>query len=311
MKNVRLLILLIFITVVTLTIISCNRDEKRESPTEGELTLISSEEIFPVMKIESDDFQRAYEKTKVLNLPSTTRDAVVQLLNDSVKLIIIPRSFNDEERSVIQKNEMEIDSTIIAYDAVAVIVNAENSLSQITTEQLGAVLSGSAKFWSNISGKNDQRTIVAAMGEPNSAVYEYLKTNITKGKAFAPIVYPCSTSFQILEFVQKHSNAIGFIGTAWIAQLPKGIKVLKVGDPNFKSDSTATALEFFEPHQAYIYQNFYPMRRTIFIYEHNVGRGVGLGLTSFIAGAQGQSIIVKNNLVPATMPVRLIQLTQK
>lgn len=311
MKNVNISKLLLLVTVVSFSLLSCHREEKRESPTEGELTLISSEEIYPVMKLESNDFQRSYEKTKVVNFSSTTRDAIVQLLNDSVKMVIVPRSFNTEERAVIEKNDMEIDSTTIAYDGVAVIVHTENSVSQISTEQLKNILIGSLKQWADISHGRENVSIVAAMGDPNSGVYEYLKTQITQGVAFAPMVYSCSTSVQIMEFVRDHPAAIGFVATSWLPHMPKEIKVLKVGDPRFKSDSTVMTMEYFEPHQAYLYQNFYPMRRSIHIFSHNVERGVGLGLTSFIASAQGQSIIVKNNLVPATMPVRLIQLTQK
>jgi phosphate transport system substrate-binding protein len=35
--------------------------------------------------------------------------------------------------------------------------------------------------------------------------------------------------------------------------------------------------------------------------------GLGTGFVSFVAGDQGQRIILKSGLVPATMPVRLIQ----
>ena len=87
--------------------------------------------------------------------------------------------------------------------------------------------------------------------------------------------------------------------------------MLEVGDPEFKSDSTVTEMEYFAPHQAHIYRNYYPLSRSIYIFTHKAGRGVARGFAAFAAGVDGQKIIVKNGLVPATMPVRLVQLQQQ
>jgi phosphate transport system substrate-binding protein len=35
--------------------------------------------------------------------------------------------------------------------------------------------------------------------------------------------------------------------------------------------------------------------------------GLGSGFVSFVAGEKGQRIILKSGLVPATMPIRIIQ----
>ncbi|MBI2428283.1 MAG: substrate-binding domain-containing protein [Ignavibacteriales bacterium] len=291
--------------------LSACQEEQRESPTRGSLTIITSEDIFPVIDLQVKDFSRVYEEVKITHLASSTRDAIVQLLNDSVKLIVSPREFNDEEKKVIAENDLDVSTTKIAYDAIAVIVNKKNGLEKITVADLKRILTGDMKRWTDVKGSNLSSAIIIAMGDANSGVQEYLRTRIAGSADLSTAMLPCATTDEILSVVSSRPNAIGFVGISWLTHASDNIRVLDIGDPNFKRDSTSTVLEYFPPHQAHIYRNYYPLSRTIYIYTHKAGRGVALGFSSFAAGIEGQKIIVKNGLVPATMPVRLVQLNQQ
>ncbi len=270
--------------------------------------MITSEDVYPVIDSQVQDFIRIYNKTKVTNLRSSTRDAIVQLLNDSVKLIVSSREFNAEEKNIVERNSLEVSSTKIAYDGIAVLSNTKNDLSRITIEELKWILTGKIDRWSKVKESNLTSAIVVGIGDINSGVYEYVKHRIAQDSTFASTVVQCASSSDVISFVHSHPNAIGFVGISWLNQQPDDVRALAIGDPAFKSDSTSNVLEYFAPYQAHIYRNFYPLSRAIYVYVHNAGKGVALGFTSFAAGNQGQKIIVKNGLVPATLPVRLVQL---
>lgn len=291
--------------------VSACQEEHRESPTQGTLTIMSSEDIYPVIDLQVKDFMRMYEEAKITHLSSSTRDAIVQLLNDSVKLIISPREFNSEEKQVIASNALDVTTTKIAYDGIAVVVNEKNGLEKITVEELKKILTGDVQRWTGVKDAYLSSAIVIALGDVNSGVREYLKTRIVAASNFAPTIQTCATTNEIFSVVADHPNAIGFVASGWLTQAPHNVRVLEIGDPNFKRDSTSKTLEYFSPHQAHIYRNYYPMSRAIYIYTHKAGKGVALGFSSFSAGNDGQKIIVKNGLVPAAMPVRLVQLNQQ
>ncbi|HJZ11483.1 MAG TPA: substrate-binding domain-containing protein [Acidobacteriota bacterium] len=301
----------LLVCFIGLSVLSCNKEEQRETPTQGSLTMISSEDVYPIIDLQVKDFIRIYEQTKIIHLSSSTRDAIVQLLNDSVKLIVSPRDFNEEEKRVITQNELDVTTTKLAYDGVAVIVNSQNSVRRITVEDLKNILTGKIERWPQVEGSTLMSAIIVAMGEPNSGVYEYVKTRIAGGEQFAPIVLPCKTTTEVFSAVKERPNTIGFAAVAWLSKAPPDATVLEIGDPNFKQDTTSAVMEYFGPHQAHIYRNYYPLSRTIYIFTHKTGRGVALGFSSFAAGVDGQKIIVKNGLVPATMPVRLVQLNSQ
>ena len=106
----------------------------------------------------------------------------------------------------------------------------------------------------------------------------------------------------------SHNNAIGFVSQSWVSSTPAKTRILDIGDPNFTRDSASTTLEYFPPLQAHVYRGYYPLSRTLYLFSRNAGTGVGIGFTAFVTGAEGQKLFLKNGLVPATMPVRLIQL---
>jgi phosphate transport system substrate-binding protein len=309
MKNVSLNNMLRSILVFTTAalFLSCS-SEKRETLTSGRLTMVTSEDLYPVVDLQVLAFQRMYEEVKIVNRSASTREAMVQLLNDSIKLIVSARSLNAEERAVALKNEFEIDSTTIAYDGIAVVVNEKNGLTQLSTAELKAILTGSAERWSSFKESSLSSAIVIAVGDPNSAVHEYVRSTIAGTDSLSRNVLPCPSTPDVFAVVKDRPNAIGFVSSAWLSSMPKNVRSLRIGDPAFRRDSTSTVMEYFLPHQAYIYQRLYPLSRTIRLFTHNVGKGVGLGFISFAASSDGQKIIVSNGLVPATMPVRLVQL---
>ncbi len=290
-----------------LLLISCS-SEKRETFTSGSLTMISSEEIFPIIDIQVKDFQRVYEEATITHRSMSTREAIVQLMSDSVKLIVTSRPLNEEEIKAAVANEFDIDSVLIAYDGIAVVVNERNALQKLSIDQLKNILSGTTPRWSSFRESGLSSAIVLAMGDPNSGAHEFLKTNVLHGAQFSPSLYPAASTDEIFSVVKERPNAIGFVSTARIASMPEGVKTIDIGDPTMQRDTLSKTMEYFQPHQAYVYQKLYPLTRSLYIYSRGTGKGVGRGFTSFAAGPEGQKIIVSNGLVPATMPVRLVQL---
>ncbi len=297
----------LFSLILSLPWMGCQEDT-RDLPTRGKLVMISSEDIYPSIDKEVKDFESMYEKVHITHLQSTTRDAVVQLLNDSVKLVTSPRPLNAEERGVIKKYNLEVDTFTIAYDAALVLVNEKNTLDHISIDELREIMLGKKTTWRELGEKKVGGKIIVAMGGPNSGMYEYVLQRVTGFVPFANVVYPCTTTTHAISFVAEHANAIGFVSQSWASETPARTKILAVGDPAFRRDSTSTTMEFFPPLQAHVYRNYYPLRRTLYIFSKNAGSGVGVGFTAYVTGSEGQKLFLKNGLVPATMPVRLIQL---
>ena len=65
--------------------------------------------------------------------------------------------------------------------------------------------------------------------------------------------------------------------------------------------------EAFGPYQAYLALGRYPFKRTVYIINAQARSGLGLGLASYLAGSDGQRIVLKDGLLPAQIPPRVMR----
>jgi len=126
---------------------------------------------------------------------------------------------------------------------------------------------------------------------------------------FSPAAQYFASNSEVLDFVQSNEGALGLVSLSWLQGADDSITILKLGDPGHPPDSTQPPGLFYGPEQAHVYRNYYPLSTKASIYNRELLRTVGLGLISFINGIEGQKIVQKNGLVPATMPVRLVETT--
>lgn len=274
------------------------------TPTSGQIAVVTSESIAPLMRKEVEEFQRLYEKTQVTMTVASTREAIAQLLRGEVKTIFTPRLLNDEERQIAARYQVKVDTFRIAMDGIALVAAQRNPLKAITLAQLRAIYRGEKKQWQELGGAH-MRILPLALSR-NTATAEMLLHEVVQDSMFSNSTYVCSTSVQLLEIVSQREEALGFAGMAWLSQELRPhdstfsrIKVLSLAE----NDNTEPVLL----HQSTIYRNEYPLRRTLYCLSTDRSLGVAIGLVSFITSAQGQKLVLNAGLVPVTMPIKLVK----
>ncbi len=112
-----------------------------------------------------------------------------------------------------------------------------------------------------------------------------------------------------MDYVAKTRNTLGIVGVAWLKGYDERVKIMEIGGPEHRPDTTRAPGQYYSPAQAYVFQGSYPLAAPVTIYSRAYARDLGLGFISFVAGVAGQKIITREGLVPMTMPVRIVQLT--
>jgi phosphate transport system substrate-binding protein len=282
--------------------------ERTETPTKGKITVVAAESVQPLMQQEKEKFEGIYQDAKINLLFSSSREAIARFFNDSIRVIVTSRPMNKEERSIAEKYKIEIQEFKIAIDGVAFLVNADNPVSQLRTSQLDSIYTGLITKWNQVGGKN--AIIDLFLPDQNSGNVEVIRTKILKDKKFQAPANAIKSSEEMLKIVSSHPNALGVAGLNWLSQKKDNVNVLKLSDPN-APDSLGVKGQYFAPLQAHVYRHYYPVTREVFIYSRIDMYSVGSGFISFITSAPGQQLVVYNGLVPATMPIRLVELSNK
>lgn len=279
----------------------CNSSNSpTDTPTTGELTISVDETYKPLIDSEINTFEELYKYANVAVKYKPEINVFNDLMNDNIRLIIVPRKLNKAELDQFEKWEIVPKVTKIAYDAIAIIGSKDLKDSTYTLSELKSLIS---KDESN----SPLKKIKVVFDNNNSSTITFLieKTGV---KNFSSNCYALNSSSAVLDYVAKEKNSIGIIGVNWISDQDdttnmsflKTVKILEIS-----ADENSEALK---PYQAYIAQKIYPLYREVYIISKEAYTGLGTGLTAFIASERGQRIVLKFGLVPATMPVRLVEL---
>jgi phosphate transport system substrate-binding protein len=286
-------------------------EERKETTTKGSVNIAVDETVAPLFVQEKDTFESLYTDAKVRLDTAQAREAMVRFFNvETTKVIVSGRPMNDEEHAVAKRANMTFGEYKVAINAIAVITNLENHLTQLRTTQLDSVLRGLITTWDVLGSGKQRLPIAICLPNQNSATFEVLNLKISHGEKFTPPSHIAATTPEVFRYVMDHENSIGFASANWLKYYKEKVNVLELCDPA-APDSLDIKGQYFSPHQAYIYQKYYPLTADVFIYSKADIYNVGAGFTSFVTSAPGQKIVLNSGLVPATMPIRLVQLNQK
>ncbi len=297
---------------------SCGNSGKpklTDGPTAGNIMIVSDESYQPLISTESDTFMGLYRNAKIAvkYLPET--DAFKELTNnDSVRIIVSARELNENEKNYFKGRNLIPVTTKIAVDAVALIVNNDNSDTLIRYDQLSNIINGQISSWKQLNKRSVLDSISIVFDRNGSANTRYLKEKFLGNNSFPKNCYATNSNSEVVEYVSKNKNAIGVISVNWISDADdpsansflKKIHVAEISPP----DTSKDAGNFFKPYQGYIALNQYPLTRNVYIISREGRSGLGTGFASFVAGDQGQRIVRLMGMLPATIPVRLIRLNQ-
>jgi phosphate transport system substrate-binding protein len=313
MKNPGLLLDAALAVSLSVIISSCGTDFKQpysDTTTAGRVTISTDETIESLSKAEHQTFEGLYQYADINLRSGSETECFNDLLNDTSKVIIVSRQMLPHEEAVFKKRQLYPVTTKIAVDALALVLHPESNDSLLTLSQLKKILSGEITDWKQINPASSGK-INFVFDRNGSSTVRYLKDSILGEKGFSENCFAAQGNPAVLDYVNANKGAIGIIGVSWISDSDDKESVkfrnkVKIAWISSK-ENPAWPDDYFQPYQAYIALEQYPLRRNIYMINREGRAGLGTGFVSFVAGDKGQRIIRLTGLLPATMPVRIIQ----
>jgi phosphate transport system substrate-binding protein len=304
----------IFLVVTILVFFACSNsnEPKKELIDNNRISVAVDESLRPVIEAEEMVFEAMNDKKQIDFIYTNPAEAMRLMLADSCKLAIIPRKANAIEQATIDQEQYKFSQIKIAIDALAFIVNKENTDTNFTVSQIKQLMDGTATEWSQIFSKNKLRKLQVVFDNPGSGATQYFKDSLLNGKDLAKHCFAVNSNPEVIDYVEKNKNAIGIIGLNWISDKDdskmKGflnrIKVVEVIPRKITYESLT-----YKPIQANVAIRQYPFCREIFVIGRQANLTLGNDFLNFIVSDQGQRIILKAGLVPAKAPIRILQIT--
>ena len=297
MKQVLLSIFCIFIAG------ACGCNKQTETTTAGHRLLLAADPYVPLMQQEVDQFVSLYPRVTIEVRGSSTRGAIVSLLNDSVHMIVIDRQFNEEEKQVAQQASLRIVENKIAEDGIAIIVHKQNPIQNISTESMQRIVTRTAHEWMQIEKSRWSGPIDLVLTGRNSGMYELLQKKIFTGSKPLEPNTVMNSQRDVIHYVSEHPYSIGFVAASILTDERENVNIL----PVLTMSPEGIEKEYL-PGQQEIHESLYPFHYSLYLYNAEAKAAVGLGFSALVLSHIGQKIFQKSGLVPVTIPYRTIQL---
>lgn len=188
------------------------------------------------------------------------------------------RKIKFEEKQKLQEGGKTAKEVIIAYDALAVVVNPANKVTNLTREQLEGIFTGRITNWKEVGGEDMK--IIPYSRETSSGTYEFFKESVLKNKNYVNGIMSMPATGAIIQSIGQTKGAIGYVGLAYLNKSVKAIHVSYDGGKTFSEPSVANAKN-----------KRYPIVRPLFYYYEIKSENKVKPFIDFMLSPAGQKIV--------------------
>ena len=241
----------------------------------------------------AEEYQQIHPEVRLSVTGGGSGTGIAALINGTVDIANASRQMKTEEKDNAIKNGSNPVEFIIARDAIAIIVNPENPVDNLTLHQISDIYSGKINNWSELGGED--RPIVRLSRETNSGTHVYfLEEVIRLGEKENETLFSRDTlllpsSEGIGAEIRQNPNAIGYDGLGYVTEEMKVIGVASTASDDFILPSAET-----------VNSGEYPIARDLYMYTRAVPTGVIKEYLDWILSADAQEIVTELGFVPIT-----------
>jgi phosphate transport system substrate-binding protein len=243
-----------------------------------------SDTCLPLVQKEAESYKKKYPTSALVVTGGGSGVGIAALMDKSCDLAMSSRPLKMDEKLKLQDAGISYKQVIMAYDALSVIVNPANKVSQLTRVQLEGIYTGKIKNWSEVGG--DNLAIVVYSRESSSGTYEFFKEKVMLNKNYASTVLNMPATGAIVQSVSQTKGAIGYVGLAYMEADVKALAVSYDGK-TFVKPSMETAIN-----------KTYPVIRPLYLFYNISLEKKVKPFVDYILSAEGQGLVKQTGYVP-------------
>lgn len=185
--------------------------------------------------------------------------------------------------------EQEVKEGLVAHviglDGIAVIVNIDSGVKDLTTAQIASIFSGKVSNWSEVGGKD--LPIILVKRDESSGTYTSFKELVLGKEGYAQKGLVVNSNGDMMSKVAYTVGSIGYIGMSYVADVDR-------------SKSTIVAVNGALPADKTILDGTYPLSRQVYL----VTKGKTISpavqnLLNFVLSPEGQDLVLSAGFFPA------------
>lgn len=208
---------------------------------------------------------------------STT--GITALIDGTAHIGMSSRRARPTEMSAAQAKGVTLKPTVVAFDGMAVVLNANNPIAKLSKRQVEQIFTGDITDWSAVGGKPGKISIYTR--NTSSGTYQDWKDLAMNKRDYASSSQKMAGNEQIVAEVAKNPNGIGYVGLAYIHE--PGTKVVPIDGAT--------------PTKENVLSKKYPYARPTFYYTNGEPSGEAAKFIAYTLSDEGRVIIEKVGMI--------------
>ena len=237
-----------------------------------------SDTVLPLSQKEAESYMKSNKSAKITVTGGGSGVGISALIDGTTDIAMSSRKIKMDEKLKLQEAGRAFKEITIAYDALAVIVNPNNKVDQLTREQLEGIFTGKITNWKEVGGEDLK--IVVYSRETSSGTYEFFKEHVLNKKNYSSSVLSMPATGAIVQSVSQTKGAIGYIGLAYLEKDVKSVKVSYDKGKTFVAPSVESAKN-----------KTYPIVRPLYYYYLSSVEKSVKPFIDYVLSAEGQKIV--------------------
>ncbi len=205
---------------------------------------------------------------------------IAAMIEGNVDIAQASREMKSSEIEKAEANGITPVQTIVAYDGIAIIVNPQNPIDQLTVEQVGQIFKGETTNWADVGGNSGAIGIYSR--ESSSGTYEFMKEHVLKKADYASDARYSSGNSAIVESISQDKTGVGYVGVAYAKQR-NDVKILKISK-DFSSPG-------YVPNKETVKSGDYAIARSLNFYTDGEPTGKTKEFIDFVLSEEGKAIV--------------------
>ena len=237
-----------------------------------------SETVLPITQKAAELYIKSNPKSNVSVTGGGSGVGIAALIGGSTDIAQASRKMKFDERQKIQQSGNTVKEVIIAYDALAVIINPGNKVTNLTREQVEGIFTGKIKNWKEVGGEDMK--VVPYSRETSSGTYEFFKESVLKNKNPMSGIMSMPANGAIIQSVKQTKGAIAYVGLAYVNK-----------DVNAVHISYDKGKTFVEPSVKNAINKTYPIVRPLYFYYLKRHEAKVKAFVDYVLSPAGQQIV--------------------
>jgi phosphate transport system substrate-binding protein len=270
----KILLVSLVVVFVGLLFAGCKPSQQSVS-----MTIDGSTTVLPIAQKAAETYMNEHSDVNISVQGTGSGNGIASLIDGTTDIADSSRDITQDEIDRAKANGVNPYETVIAHDAISIVVNPDNDVNALTVDQVKKIFTGQITNWNEVNGPD--MPIVVVTRDSSSGTYEsFLELALGKGSNITDKAIVQASNQTVKNTIATTKGSIGYIGLGYVDSSVKAISY----------DGVMPSKESAANHT-------YKLSRELYMFTNGQPTGAVKDFIGFVLSPEGQNIVEEEGFV--------------